>query len=903
MKSITWTGYFISTRHFRQDIPIVKRFPFPVISLFVTLVLASCSQTGCGHLSKADFTTPPDMFKPWCYWWWLNGNVDEETIDKDLESMKELGFGGLLMVDSRGYWDDDDHVILPEPQMEFMSDEWLDYVCYAIRKADRLGLEFTMNLSSSGGSFKGPWNLGEDSPKRLMFRMYDSPGPFEAPDLPHFKDVAVLAIRTAEKLEPSEAWQAAGDGAFSMSAGQSISLDGARQSGRIMALEVRDITAQEAVPSEGNWYYLRLGSSTIPGFEHDVDILDPGAVERHIRRIMEPLKERLGDLVGKTLTHCYSVSWEGAVPTWSPCFEADFEKFEGYALRPLLPLLAGFDMDGVDYDSFIRDYRESRNDMFRENFYGTMRSLVHGYGMKMYSENGGPWRRNPEVFRMADQLEYLSLDDMPQGEFWHDSGNYWHLRGAASAAHAYGLKRASAESFTNMRFHWSEYPFILKPDADMAIVDGVNHFVWHTFTCSPDRLGVPGGEYFAGTHINRNVTWQKDAGGMVGYLSRLEYMMQSGEPVVDIAVWGGDNVYQNWGHYSEGLYDGADFNVPEGYKADLVNDELLLGHMRVENGRIVLDSGMSYTALALDPAEEMTPEEADAIDALEKAGAVILRDASSIPFLPDLEGGLPFAHRRTSREDIYFVMGEGSHTLTLRSAGNAQLWDAVSGEVYRLTSSATSDGRTTVTVDLPANGSAFIVIGSEEKATSSLRPAPAQVQTVEGPWNVSFSYHEGIRATPPSERVWQDLENLSEDSDIQIRYFSGDVMLETAFNSDKDCDVLLNLGDVVGGLAHVWLNGEDCGAVWTAPWKACGKVREGANTLKVRFTNTWHNRLIGDCMMEESERVTSSNLHYFQKKREVTPAGWSPTIYSGYTAEDKLLDNGILGPVTLEYYY
>ena len=72
----------------------------------------------------SEFRDVPVSSRPWAYWWWLNGNVDEETITRDLEAMKRVGFGGLLMFDARGYWDDKNHVVLPRPKMGFMSGEW-----------------------------------------------------------------------------------------------------------------------------------------------------------------------------------------------------------------------------------------------------------------------------------------------------------------------------------------------------------------------------------------------------------------------------------------------------------------------------------------------------------------------------------------------------------------------------------------------------------------------------------------------------------------------------------------------------------------------------------------------------------------------------------------------------------
>ena len=50
-----------------------------------------------------DFVAPPDSAKPWCYYYWVNGNADCETVTADLEAMKKAGFGGILLLDPRGY--------------------------------------------------------------------------------------------------------------------------------------------------------------------------------------------------------------------------------------------------------------------------------------------------------------------------------------------------------------------------------------------------------------------------------------------------------------------------------------------------------------------------------------------------------------------------------------------------------------------------------------------------------------------------------------------------------------------------------------------------------------------------------------------------------------------------------
>ncbi|MEI7902286.1 MAG: glycosyl hydrolase, partial [bacterium] len=99
----------------------------------------------------------------------------------------------------------------------------------------------------------------------------------------------------------------------------------------------------------------------------------------------------------------------------------------------------------------------------------------------------------------------------------------------ASAAHIYGRKTASAESFTSFQPHWDNGPALLKPIADRAFCEGINRLVFHTMTSQRPQDGKPGYEFGAGTHFNPNVTWwQQVAGPWISYVSRCQALLQSG---------------------------------------------------------------------------------------------------------------------------------------------------------------------------------------------------------------------------------------------------------------------------------------------------------------------------------------------------------------------------------------
>ena len=54
-------------------------------------------------------------------------------------------------------------------------------VHFAMTEANRLGLEMSMNLSSCAGTLKGPWDVGDEAPKKLMWTSAEVSGPATHP--------------------------------------------------------------------------------------------------------------------------------------------------------------------------------------------------------------------------------------------------------------------------------------------------------------------------------------------------------------------------------------------------------------------------------------------------------------------------------------------------------------------------------------------------------------------------------------------------------------------------------------------------------------------------------------------------------------------------------------------------
>lgn len=882
------------------------------------------------------FRTVPDAAKPWVYWWWLNGNVDRRTIARDLEAMKGAGFGGLLLFDARGYHDDTSHVVVPPPKMEFMSAEWRRMLKFALEKAGQLGLQVSVNLSSCAGALKGPWEVGADAPKKLLWTATNVTGPrrvhleLSKPAGQWTWNIAVLAVRH--------------EGNFPDSGGQWQELAPVPGT-KPTAVEVVDLSDKADgrghlawdAPA-GQWTLLRFGCATIAGHEYDVDVLDPAAVAGHFERMGRTILRDAGPLAGKTLTHFYSVSWEGATPTWTLRLEEEFAKYRGYRLRPWLPVLAGFTLkSGAESERFQRDYYRTLGDCFRDNFYGKLNDLCRQAGLKWHAESGGPWNRKLASFAEADQLAFLARTDMPQGEFWFTGAPVRRRqemnRPGAMTAHIYGKPLAATEAFTHMVQHWSAYPAALKPFADAAFCDGINHFIWHTFTASPRAFGQPGSEYFAGTHINPNVTWFPQAGPFVTYLGRCQFLLRQGRPVADVCVYVGDKPYQHWGRGSN-WSERATLRLPPGHTYDLLTTEVLRQRLTVKHGELVLPEGSSYRLLVVDLEDDAVPLSAlQRIELLAKEGATIVfgqrqpqralgladypqadeqarqlggrlwRNRLSLSAAleakqvrPDFEGPFEYAHRRAGDTDIYFVSGTGTAECVFRVSGKQpELWDAVSGRISdAVTWRTATDGRTIVSLTLPEWGSVFVLFrkpGQPRQLTAT--PAPARL-ALEGPWDVRFEAGRGA----PRSATFENLTPWNEHPNPGIKFFAGAAVYRNSFvlsGEQARRATRLQLGEVKC-LAQVRLNGRDLGIVWTAPWhvELAGAVKPGRNDLEILVVNTWVNRLIGDAALPAGRRVTRSNLALQAGKRTLKP-------YQGFASEDPLMRSGLMGPVELEF--
>ena len=726
------------------------------------------------NLSAADalergFTRPPDSARPWVYWFWLNGNITSNGITADLEAMKRVGIGGVLIMETdQG---------APVGPADFMGPKWRGLFQHVAAEARRLGLEVNLNNDAGWNGSGGPWIKPEQSMQKVVWTETNLAGPkrfdgtLAQPEkvAGFYQDITVLAFPTTGAhriagIRQKALYETAG---VDVPAAQSLPAEMVIDRSRALDLKSRmgrDGRLQWEVP-EGHWTVLRLGH-TSTGVENspapktgrglECDKLSKEGIEANFAGMMAKV---VGDTcvkgapanAGLVATHIDS--WENGAQNWTAKMREEFQKRRGYDLFPFLPVMTGRVVDSAEVsERFLWDLRQTISELVVENYAGHMRELAHAARLRFTVEAyGGP----------CDSIPYGGASDEPMGEFWSPSGAMETCRGMASAGHVYGRRIIGAESFTAAdQEKWREHPGSLKALGDTAFCEGINRFVFHRYALQPwaedRRPGMMMGPW--GQHYERTETWWEQTPDWHRYLARCQFLLRQGLFVADIC-------------YVQPERPPLSFEAHPrlGYDYDECGADVVLNRMSVKNGLITLPDGMSYRLLVLPQTGRMTPPLLRKIRDLAQAGATIVgtppqkspslsgfpecdsevrelarriwgdSDASPIAerrlgsgrvfrqrepekvlgdmgIAPDFTSGEPlrFIHRRTDGTDIYFVANRTPRSLrttgAFRVAGKVpELWWPDTGKLEQAPVFQESNGRTSVGLTMGPSGSVFVI--------------------------------------------------------------------------------------------------------------------------------------------------------------------------------------------------
>ncbi len=581
------------------------------------------------------FANPPASCRPHTRWWWMGNAITKKDLTWQLQQMHEQGIGGVEQITMEEVYE--------KGNVPYLSEEYLDLVVHGIREAKKRGMEFSLNFGGPGWVIGGAWVPQEDRSQNMVPTSIQLEGgqrfsgtlPTKVGEVPQTGQMIAKDITTEDRLVAVIAGRIAADPLLEPSL---VDLTPA-VNGRRLDWDV----------PEGKW---RLMAFWLKYTEHGsaADHFGKGAMKRYCDYLGGRFRKAFGEEFGKTVDSFFCDSFEVAMIHngiyWSGDLMDRFRAFKGYDLTRYLPAIwwdvgeitpkLRYDVNEflhhVGLDTFFKtflDWCEANHIKGRIQPYGFPTDIIQSAGMTHF----------PEMEITAGEKDAVPWFDTRIGP----------KKYVASGAHLYGRNTVTTEAYTYL--HWETYRATLeemKIASDVFLRSGANKFYNHGYTCSPERDIAPSRRFESEVLISHSNVWWKYYRLLSDYIARCCYLLRQGHFTADIAVysplasqwtqevrnsrmWTRDF---DWGSLGKLL-------IANGYDFDLINDDVLVNHARLEDGTIHVRD-MEYRILLLPNIQAMPLESLERVREYASCGGVVI----ALERVPEFSVGLADYERK-----------------------------------------------------------------------------------------------------------------------------------------------------------------------------------------------------------------------------------------------------------------
>ncbi|OHB75039.1 MAG: hypothetical protein A2W31_03970 [Planctomycetes bacterium RBG_16_64_10] len=547
----------------------------------------------------------------------MGNAITKEELTWQLAQMHEQGIGGVEQITMQEVYE--------KGNVPYLSAEYFDLVRHAIQEAKARGMEFSLNFGGPGWVIGGAWVPPEDRSQNLI------PTALQLAGGQRFSGSLPTKVGTV----PSTGQMPARDVADN---DRLVAVVAGRVTGqRLEETSLVDLTDQVEgrqlnwdVP-DGTWQLMAFWLQ-YTGQQYAVDHVNKAAMQRYCSYLGNRFRDALGADFGTTVESLFCDSFEVALIDngiyWSDGLLAEFQTRQGYDLRRFLPAV-WWDVGAIT-PKIRYDVNEFLSAVGLEAFFKTF--------LDWCDSNGVRGRIQPYGFP-TDIIQGAGLTHLPEMEItpgekdavpWFDT-RIGPKQYVASGAHLYGRNVVTVEAYTYL--HWEPCRATLeelKIASDGFLRAGANKFYNHGFTCSPERDFALSRRFGAEMVISPPNVWWHYYRLLSDYVARCCYLLQQGDFVADIAVysplanqWTRDvrNARKwtrsfDWGALGELL-------LANGYDFDLLNDDVLQNHAKIDGGVIRVRS-LEYRVLLLPNIESLPLETLLRIEQYARDGGVVV---------------------------------------------------------------------------------------------------------------------------------------------------------------------------------------------------------------------------------------------------------------------------------------
>ncbi|MHA9736849.1 hypothetical protein [Robinsoniella peoriensis] len=677
------------------------------------------------------FQNPTRQYRGKPFWSW-NGKLEEQELLRQIDIIKEMGFGGYFMHSRTGL------------ETEYLGEEWFTLINKCAEYGDQKGMESWLYDEDRWPSGSAGGLVTKEEKYRAMFMEMLCIGEEELEELQWDKSIAaVFACRLK-------------DGIF---------------------CDKRLLKKGEILLSEETAVVFRLRYSACNdnynGYCY-LDTMNKEAVQRYIEVTHEKYNEKSGDKFGVKIQGiftdephrggCFTDFAEGDVNA-APYTPGMFDEFEirfGYSLLDNLPELFLRKQPG-ELSKVKRDYFELCQQLFLENFAIPVYSwckehnliftghVLHEDSLCAQSVMQG------SLMRFYEYMEYPGIDLLAE-----HTQCYWVAKQIDSVARQLEKEWVLSELYgcTGWQTNFQSYKNI----GDWQALFGINlrcpHLSWYTMKGEAKR------DYPAS--IFHQSSWYTDYHYVEDYYSRIHAVLHDGKPECRLLVI--NPIESVWARAYSGAFNGlsaADTQIErlerqyaEVFHAltdnridfDYGEEDIMARHGRVENG-ILYVGACAYTKVLAAGADTLRGTTVELLKELVRQGGSVIF-AGEIPAYMDAEESEEI--KRLAEEAVIIpyeqsaiadacrngqeieVRSQGSHmiyarsmiveggrvvmllntdrmngydnvTVNLGSGAYAELWNARDGKITKPLYKKT-DGCIEMTINLEAGGERLYLI-------------------------------------------------------------------------------------------------------------------------------------------------------------------------------------------------
>jgi hypothetical protein len=849
---------------------------------------------------QQSFNQPPDDARIMVRWWWFGPAVTKPQLEREMNFMKEGGFGGFDVEPTYPLQLDGE---LPGVKnLKLLSPEHLEALRFTAEKAKELGLRMDLTLGS-GWPYGGPQITRSNAVDAIRAA---------AP-------VAVTAGQTSVALPAGGGGRGGGENGEIVAALLGPVTNAAAGESPYIPLEISGRTAQ--LPSDlrgasrvtiytiSSPGLVQVKRPALGGEGNIVDHYSPTAIGTFIKEIAEPEIKACGPNPPYAI-FCDSLEVGGE--NWTPNLLAEFKKRRGYDLTPLLPALFG-ELGPKTLD-IRHDWGQTVTELFNDYFISAFKKLANDNNSRFTIQGYGT---------PPSALYSYAYADIAEGE-QYTWKSFSATRWAASANHLLGRPVTSSETYTWLHsVVFRATPLDMKAEGDLHFLCGVNQIICHGWPYTAEGAPYPGWSFYAAGVFNQNNPWWNVMPDVTKYLQRVSYILRQGTPANDVALFlPNSDAWASFGrNFSmnaalQGYASGPVKALTDaGYNLDFFDDQLLAMRGKVD-GNTLAFGDVHYRAVVLPGVERVPVATMQTLEKFAQAGGIIIATRR----LPDLAPGylateadtktvrdiaqrlfkdanapgifiqdesqlgaalakklapdvavspaapeIGIVHRHTDDGEIYFVANTSNQPRNVQAAFrvagmNPEIWNPMNGSVSPATAIGTvksPNSTTTINLNLAPYASTIVAFTKRNlptpKIPSLVAVVPQPVDLSSG-WTVRFG-KDGAPAAMDKLASWTTLTNEINFSGVATYEKTITVApemlnngLSVAFDFGQGTPEQgrgggqgyhASLDGPVREAAVIYINDQRVGSVWCPPYSidATGKLKAGENKIRIEVAN------------------------------------------------------------------